>query len=159
MTIDVASPANADLPNPAGRLYRDGDRILREIYPQHATAVSEWLASDLARRWMQQRRMVPTSIQQKCSGRLVSLEHERIAFPTYPWEWTPSQSFQAASLTLDLCEEAVDEGYILKDATPLNILFSGSRAIFVDVLSFERRNPRSPLWIAYADWPEHFSSP
>lgn len=103
--------------------------------------------------------MVPTSIQQKCSGRLVSLEHERIAFPTYPWEWTPSQWFEAASLTLDLCEEAVDEGYILKDATPLNILFSGSRAIFVDVLSFERRNPRSPLWIAYAQFARTFLLP
>jgi hypothetical protein len=103
--------------------------------------------------------MVPTQILSAESGQAALLEHERIFFPTYPWEWTPGQWVQAASLTLDLCEEALDEGLILKDATPLNILFSGSRPIFVDVLSFERRDPHNPLWIAYAQYIRTFLLP
>jgi SAM-dependent methyltransferase len=145
--------------DPAGRLCRDKDRILREIYAEHAPSALAWLSSPLAQRWIQQCRMVPTTILASEPGQPALVEHERLFFPTYPWEWTPGQWKEAASLTLDLCEEAIDNGYILKDATPLNILFSGPRPIFVDVLSFERRDVRSPLWIAYAQFVRTFLLP
>ena len=145
--------------DPEGRLYRDKDRILREVYPQHAASILAWVRSPTAQRWIHQRRMVPTTILESEPGQAALLEHEPIFFPTYPWEWTPGQWIDAASLTLDLCEEALDDGLILKDATPLNILFSGPRPIFVDVLSFEHRDPRSPLWVAYAQFVRSFLLP
>ncbi len=145
--------------DPAGRLYRDAGRILREIYPQHAVQALAWLRSSLARRWMEQGRMACTTILAAERGRPALLEHERVFFPTFPWEWTPGQWIEAASLTLDLCEEALENGFILKDATPLNILFSGPRPILVDVLSIERRNPRSPLWMAYGQFVRTFLLP
>lgn len=154
-----SSIAEGTFRDPEGRLYRDGERILREIYPQHSAPALAWLLSPLAQRWMQQRRMAPTTILASEAGQPALLEHERIFFPSYPWEWTPGQWINAASLTLDLCEEALEDGYILKDATPLNILFSGPRAIFVDVLSFERRDSQSPLWIAYAQFVRTFLLP
>jgi hypothetical protein len=103
--------------------------------------------------------MVPTTILASEPGQPALLEHERIFFPSYPWEWTPGQWMDAASLTLDLCEEALEDGFILKDATPLNILFSGPRPIFVDVLSFEHRDLQSPLWMAYAQFVRTFLLP
>jgi hypothetical protein len=145
--------------DPQGRLYRDGDRILREVFPEHAASAIAWLRSPLAQRWIEQGRMVPTQILSAESGHAALLEHDRILFPSYPWEWTPGQWVQAASLTLDLCEEALEDGLILKDATPLNILFSGPRPVFVDVLSFECRDPHSPLWIAYAQFIRTFLLP
>jgi len=154
--IRSSSTAEGTFRDPEGRLYRDGDRILREIYPQHSAAVLAWLHSPLAQRWMQQRRMAPTTIE---TEQPLLLEHERIFFPSYPWEWSPGQWIDAAALTLDLCEEALEEGYIVKDATPLNILFSGPRPIFVDVLSFEPRDLKSPLWIAYAQFARTFLLP
>ena len=39
----------------------------------------------------------------------------------------------AGQLTLDLCEALIGKGLILKDATPLNVLFEGARPVFVDV--------------------------
>jgi hypothetical protein len=153
------STAGGTFRDPEGRLYQDGDRILRQIYPEYATSVLAWLQSPLAQRWIQQRRMVPTTILPSEPGQPTLLEHERIFFPSYPWEWTPGQWMEAASLTLDLCEEALDEGLILKDATPLNILFSGSSPVFVDVLSFEHRDLHSPLWIAYAQFVRTFLLP
>lgn len=156
----LAEPvAEGTFRDPQGRLYRDGDRILREVHAEHAPPVVTWLRSPLAERWMEQRRMVPTKVLAAEPGQPALLEHERVLFPTYPWEWTPGQWMEAAALTLDLCEEALDEGLILKDATPLNILFSGPRPIFVDVLSFEERDPRSPLWIAYAQFVRTFLLP
>jgi SAM-dependent methyltransferase len=157
--IQTGTIASGTFRDPQGRLYQDGDRILREVYPEHATSALAWLRSPLAQRWIEQRRMVPTRILSAESGQSALLEHERILFPSYPWEWTSGQWVQAASLTLDLCEEAIDEGLILKDATPLNILFSGPHPIFVDVLSFESRDPHSPLWIAYAQYIRTFLLP
>jgi SAM-dependent methyltransferase len=108
---------------------------------------------------MQQRRMAPTTVLSGEAAQAALLEHERVFFPSYPWEWGPSQWMEAAELTLDLCEEALEQGLILKDATPLNILFCGPRAIFVDVLSFERRELKSSLWMAYAQFARTFLLP
>ena len=151
--------ANGTFRDPKGRLYQDGDRILREIYPEHASSVLAWVSSPLARSWAQQGRMVSSMIHSAEHEDTALLEHERIFFPTYPWEWTPGQWSDAASLTLDLCEEALEEGLILKDATPLNVLFCGPNPIFVDVLSFEQRDRRSPLWLAYAQFVRTFLLP
>ena len=87
------------------------------------------------------------------------LRHPKIPFPTYPWEWTPSQWLAAAELTLNLGEEALAAGWILKDATPLNVLFTGTRPIFVDILSFERRDPHSSIWLAYGQYVRTFLLP
>lgn len=145
--------------DPQGKLYQDGNCIFREVYPQCADAVISWIRSPLAQRWIQQRRMVPTELLASGPGKPALLEHQRVCFPSYPWEWTPGQWRQAALLTLDLCEESLENGYILKDATPLNILYSGPFPIFVDVLSFERRDLKSPLWIAYAQFVRTFLLP
>ncbi len=156
---ELGQPARKTFRDPQGRLYRDGDRILREIYPEHLEPVLAWIQSPVARRWMQEGRLISTEIVRSEPGTWTLLEHERIFFPTYPWEWTPGQWKQAAILTLDLCEESLDSGYVLKDATPLNVLFSGPNAVFVDVLSFESRDLRSPLWIAYGQFVRTFLLP
>ena len=87
------------------------------------------------------------------------LEHPRVFFPSYPWEWTPGQWVAAGELTLELCGQLLREGWILKDATPLNILFDGARPVFIDLLSIERRDPRSPLWLAYGQFARTFLLP
>ena len=55
-------------------------------------------------------------------------EHERIPFPSFPYEWPPEMLEAAGSLTLDLAEAALEEGFGLKDATPYNVLFRGAAA-------------------------------
>jgi SAM-dependent methyltransferase len=151
--------AQATFRDPEGRVFEEGDQILREVYPQHVEAVLAWMSSPLAQRWMEQGRLTPTKVLESEPGKAALLEHERIFFPSFPWEWTPGQWVSAATLTLDLCEEAIEQGVILKDATPLNVLFRGPQAIFVDLLSFERRDPESPLWVAYAQFVRSFLLP
>src|SRR5580658_2174619 len=94
-----------------------------------------------------------TSAEHACvASDEVWLEHPRIQTISYPWEWTPAQWRAAAELTLSIAREAVGAGWILKDATPLNILFVGTRPMLVDVLSFERRDPQSSVWLAYGQY-------
>jgi SAM-dependent methyltransferase len=80
------------------------------------------------------------------------LEHERIWFPSYPYEWPPEMLHAAAGLTLELARDLLASGIGIKDATPYNVLFRGPNPVFVDVLSFERRDPDDPTWLAHAQF-------
>jgi hypothetical protein len=86
-------------------------------------------------------------------------EHERIFFPSYPYEWPVEMLHAAALLTLELIQKSATEGFGLKDATPYNILFRGVEPVFVDLLSFERRDPRDPVWKPYAQFVRTFLLP
>jgi 2-polyprenyl-3-methyl-5-hydroxy-6-metoxy-1,4-benzoquinol methylase len=87
------------------------------------------------------------------------LEHERIPFQSFPYEWAPEMLYAAGSLTLDLAEAALAEGLGLKDASPYNILFRATKPVFVDLLSFERREPTDPIWLPYAQFVRTFILP
>ena len=76
------------------------------------------------------------------------LEHDRVPFVSYPYEWTFSMLRDAALLHLDLLERALARDFVLKDASPYNVQFLGARPIFIDVLSFARYQPGDP-WAGY----------
>jgi hypothetical protein len=145
--------------DPAGSLYFDSDKVIRHVRPAFVPEAESFLRSPLAKRWMDSRRMVGTIIGSRDSDGSLLLEHERIEYPTYPWEWTPGQWAAAGELTLDLCEESLAAGLILKDATPLNVLFRNADPVFVDVLSFDRRKPGNPIWLAYGQFVRTFLLP
>jgi SAM-dependent methyltransferase len=87
------------------------------------------------------------------------LERERLPFPSYPAEWPPEMLHAAASLTLELARIFLPHQIGLKDATPYNVLFRGPRPVFVDVLSFERRDPVDCTWAAYGQFLRTFLLP
>jgi hypothetical protein len=65
----------------------------------------------------------------------------------------------AGELTIELARRALGEGFGLKDATPYNVLFRGSEPVFVDVLSFERRDRLDASWMPYAQFVRTFLLP
>ncbi len=143
--------------DPAGSLRLVGELALREIHAPAREELRAFLASDFYRRAQARGDVVSSEIVDRADGFL--LLHPRVPVPAYPWEWTSSQWLAAARLTLDLCEEALAEGWILKDATPLNVLFLGARPVLVDVLSFERWDPAASLWLAYGQYTRTFLLP
>lgn len=155
----VPHPAVETFRDPAGTLRIEGERVLRTVRPEYADATRTFLDSELAMSWMADGRMVPTRVLQGDPEGALLLEHDRVFFPSYPWEWLPEQWIAAALLTLDLSLELLGEGLILKDATPLNILFEGPRPVLVDVLSIEARDVESPLWLAYGQFVRTFLLP
>ena len=76
------------------------------------------------------------------------LEHDRVPFISYPYEWTFSMLQDAAKLQLELGIAAIDAGLTLKDATPYNVQYIGSQPTFIDIGSFEKITEGEP-WIAY----------
>jgi SAM-dependent methyltransferase len=65
----------------------------------------------------------------------------------------------AGTLTLDLAQALLSDGLGLKDGTPYNILFRGPEPVFIDVLSFERRQPGDATWLPYAQFVRTFLLP
>jgi SAM-dependent methyltransferase len=146
--------------DPDGRLFSDGDRILRAVRPAGVAKVEALLASPAARLFVSKGSLVSSRvIEQKLDDAAVVLEHDRIAFPSFPYEWPPEMLHAAAELTLDLAEALLPEGLGLKDATPYNVLFRGTRPVFVDVLSIEPREARDPLWRPEAQFERTFLLP
>jgi SAM-dependent methyltransferase len=143
--------------DPAGSLCFEDAQVVRKIHPAARDYALEFVHSPFYQRLVERGDMVSSTIDDSPTG--LRLLHPKIPIPTYPWEWSSSQWLAAAELTLNLCEEALSEGWILKDATPLNILFLGPRPVLVDVLSFERLDPSTSTWLAYGQYMRTFLLP
>ena len=87
-----------------------------------------------------------------------ALEHDPIPFVTYPYEWTFSMLKDAALLQLHLIEKSLENGWTLKDATPYNIQWIGSRPVFIDVPSFQPWEEGEP-WVGYRQFCSMFLTP
>ena len=61
------------------------------------------------------------------------LRHQTIPVVSYPYEWCFSMLQDVALLQIDLLLAALDEGMTLKDATPFNIQWIGTRPVFIDI--------------------------
>jgi SAM-dependent methyltransferase len=153
--------------DPAGQLELTDTHALRRIHPGATEETLAFLASPLRAALEKSGFLIPTEIIQPevdSSGDFdgtseLWLRHPRIEPISYPWEWTTGQWRAAAELTLRIADQAIDAGWTLKDATPLNILFVGARPILVDVLSFERRDSHSSVWLAYGQFVRTFLLP
>jgi SAM-dependent methyltransferase len=138
--------------------------------------IRHFFASKMAHRQMEARRIVRTRFLDRAErdellcdpelrkifaaiGATEILEHERVPFASFPYEWSPRMLQAAGELTLTLAREGLDENVGLKDATPLNVLFRGPEAVFIDLLSFEARDPRDPTWLPYAQFVRTFLLP
>ena len=76
------------------------------------------------------------------------LRHERVPFVSYPYEWPFSMLKDAALLQLGLNQRALRADLTLKDASPYNVQWRGTRPTFIDVGSFERLRAGEP-WAGY----------
>jgi len=86
------------------------------------------------------------------------VEHDRVPFISYPYEWPFGMLKDAALLQLELIRLALSEGLTMKDATPFNIQWFGSQPVFIDLPSFTRWNPGEP-WVGYRQFCELFLYP
>ena len=173
MSLDVV--AETSFRDPAGRLLSVNGRLFRLVSHAGVDEVMAWLTSPNAQalaasgRWVRPRILdtieVTNLLQHPALQDLVQdrptcvLEHERMPFVSFPYEWVPDMLYEAGCLTLDLAETLLADGWGLKDATPYNVLYQGPRPTFVDILSFERRDPGDPTWMPYAQFVRTFLLP
>jgi SAM-dependent methyltransferase len=161
-TPDAKAPSS--FRDPAGSVIRSRDRILRVVRPEFVAEVETFLSTQTAREFVESGMLIsseriPSDALADLGSEEALYEHERVPFPSYPYEWPAEMLHAAGILTLDLALKTLDEGYGLKDASPYNVLFRGPRPVFVDVLSFEKRDSCDPSWMAYAQFMRTFLLP
>lgn len=155
MMDETLHPDPASFRDPGARVYLRGDRVFRELSPKGEEAWKELNASGLLSNFIEKGLLIRTwepGDPPRFSGGKV-IEHARVPFLSYPYEWPYPFLHRAAALHLDLLEELVPRGFILKDATPFNVQFVGAGAVFIDVPSIEKRAEGDP-WTAYGQFCE-----
>jgi SAM-dependent methyltransferase len=162
--------------DPAGSLFPLDGRIFRIVNAIGAADMDAFFESTAAHEFIEERRIAGTrrltvdetrqilheprvrQLYDAISGQML-VEHERIDFPSFPYEWPAEMLHAAGALTLDLAQVLLRDGLGLKDATPYNVLFRGPEPVFIDVLSFERRDAGDPTWLPYAQFVRTFLLP
>jgi SAM-dependent methyltransferase len=158
--------------DPGGVVEVTADRVLRAVNEDGWEDFEALSCSEAGQRLFAQGDLISTTaldldvpthaaLAREVFGRTPTLllQHERVAFPTYPYEWPPEMLHAAGVLTLRIARELLEEGLGLKDATPFNILFRGPNPVMVDILSIERRGPGDTLWRAEAQFARSFIIP
>ena len=157
-------PDPGSIHDPTSRVYVSSDRVVRGLDATAAADLAEVLAADFFAEATDRGAVVPSRMLDQvpaevaADGWVAALEHDRLPFISYPYEWTFSMLRDAALLSLELVEAALGEGFITKDATPYNVQFDGTRPVFIDVGSFERVRKGEP-WFGYRQFCEMFLNP
>jgi hypothetical protein len=166
----------ASFRDPAGSVFSVGSRVFRSVSESSFPILREFLDSQTGQQFVASGRLVETreishheidggaephayAARDSDTDANRLLEHHRIWFPSYAYEWPAEMLFAAGDLTMELAEQALTESFGMKDASPYNVLFQGPRPVFVDVLSFEKRDPRDPTWLPYAQFLRMFVFP
>ena len=149
-----------------GRVFYHQGRVLRAL-SRHALEAFDTLAAtgfyaraeDGGRVVATRRVDFPAELLEELSEHWAAvLEHDRIPFVSYPYEWSFSMLRDAALLELELLRSALGEDMVLKDASAYNVQWQGARPVFIDVASFEPWTPGDP-WVGYLQFCQHFLYP
>jgi len=147
--------------DPAGRMFRRDGVLYRGIAPQGLDDYSMLMSSGLYEELCAAGKLIPheeAASPQAPTDELRFIRPREIPFISYPYEWCFEQMRAAALLTLDVQQAALARGMCLKDASAYNVQFVGPRCVFIDTLSFARRQANVP-WAAYGQFCRHFLAP
>lgn len=144
----------------AGRVFRRDGEIYRGV---RADALDTWrtvAAKPFYRDLERERKLVATTeaardVAPEWDG---VLHHERVPVVSYLYEWPFGMLRRAALLHLEILDRALSDGVTLRDATPFNVQWVGTRPVFIDVLSFAPL-PEGALWAGYRQFCEQFLYP
>jgi ribosomal protein L11 methylase PrmA len=170
MGTDAAPVTDAgSFRDPSGTVIVADGRVFRTIEQpawEHADAASSsgvlerlMASGQIIRTWPVELVDAPAGLTDKlpiAPRRLV--EHERIPFVSYPYEWPFSLLKRAALHHLDLHVALLESGFTLSDASAYNIQFRGPKPVFIDVLSL-RRYQDGEYWAGYRQFCEQFLNP
>lgn len=142
--------------DPEASLMYDETHYYRTLSPSYLVHYDYFKASGLKDALLNQGFILP--FEEISEQGKVVLKTQKLAFVSYPYEWSFSQFKAAALLTLKLNLMALEHGMVLKDASMFNVQFVGCKPIFIDLASFEVYKEDKP-WIAYYQFCRHFYAP
>ncbi|HEY9549729.1 MAG TPA: class I SAM-dependent methyltransferase [Kiloniellaceae bacterium] len=150
--------------DPSGHVYHLQDRVYRTINPAAAAHYETARDSGCLAALVERGLLIASQEVDKAvlgaqgAGATYVVEHPKIAFVSYPYEWSFSLLKAAALLHLDLHLAALEHGMTLSDASAYNVQFLGPRPLFVDLLSL-RRYREGEFWDGHSQFCHQFLNP
>ena len=156
------NPHPASYRDPAGFLYEREGNLYRFVANTYKENFELLVTSGLEQQLIQQGQLLRYEVLAENhfnqSNWFTTLRPQYLPFLSYAWEWSFHQLKDAALCTLRICKQALDHGFVLKDATHLNIQFVENKPLLIDHLSLEKYEEGTP-WIAYRQFCECFLNP
>jgi SAM-dependent methyltransferase len=122
--------------DPHARLFVRSDRILRALKPARAAWYAGLLEQPAVRELMEQGLLIDTRKSDATfEGFPVVLEHPRLTFVNYPFEWTASMLKAAALTMLRVNLRLIEDQCMIYDPHSWNVMFDGPRPLFIDFTS------------------------
>lgn len=153
---------SASFRDPSGFLFTRAGVLLRQVNRSYADEYTRLHESGLYDRLVKAGLLIPhvevdqPPAQAESAFRII--QPERVAFISYPYEWSFSQLKDAALATLSIQKRALKADMSLKDASAYNIQFVRGKATLIDTLSFGLYKEGQP-WDAYRQFCQHFLAP
>lgn len=146
--------------DPTGSVFFSGNSVYRSISDKTAPIIEKLFQTSFFQEYMNEGKIIPTSLipnTYNVPGKYV-LQHEKIPFFTYPYEWSFYMLKDAALLTLDILKKCLAEGYILKDGTAWNLTYHRGKMVFFDILSIDKYE-EGQVWNGYQQFCNEFLYP
>ena len=149
--------------DPAGKIYYSNNRVFRKL---STLGIERFLAlkeSGIISQSIKEGFLIGTKeIQNKDNLNInkeeLILEHDKITYISYPYEWSFSQLKDAAIFHLDFHLFLLKNDATLIDASAYNIQFIGSKLKFIDVLSIKKYS-EGEYWKGHKQFCENFLNP
>ena len=149
--------------DPAGKIYYKDNRVFRKLTEQGVERFSALKKIGIIEKSIDKGFLVGTKEIEKenfneiKNGELI-IEHDKVPYISYPYEWSFSQLKNAAIFHLDFHLFLLANDATLIDASAYNIQFIGSKLKFIDVLSIQKYN-QGEYWRGHKQFCENFLNP
>ena len=150
--------------DPSGQIHHLQDRILRTVEEEAAEHFTFARDSGILAEFTERQLIVGSEevdsslLCQPTQPDRYVIEHPKLPFISYPYEWSFMLLKAAALHHLDLHSAALERGMTLSDASAYNIQFLGPRPIFIDILSL-RKYREGEFWTGHSQFCNQFLNP
>lgn len=164
VTVSHLFQHSSSFRDPSGYIYEDKNTIYRSIKEfgrkqyeaiRHNNAIAESINNGFL---INTKELPFQEWPNEIKDSAYVLQHDRIPYVSYPYEWSFCQLKSAAIHHLDFQLYLFKKGIVLKDASAYNIQFIGTTPLFIDLLSLKPYQT-GEYWTAHKQFCENFLNP
>ena len=142
-----------------GRVFWWKGELYRGISPERKDLYNKLLEPGIVQNLIKKGLLVETEVSSfSMNDYPLVLKHRVVPFVSYVYEWPSLMLKDAALALIEIAMELAKEGLSLQDAHPWNMLFNGSKPIYVDFGSIAPARPDT-LWRAADEFYRFFVYP
>jgi ribosomal protein L11 methylase PrmA len=150
--------------DPSGTVMMAGEHVYRTVMPFAATDYESTRRTGILEDLVNMELVIDERPVDRdvlgAAGQTASyvVEHPKLPFISYPYEWCFHALKDAALLHLDVHLRCLERGVTLSDASAYNIQFRGATPVFIDTLSF-RPYRHGEIWTGHRQFCDQFLNP